>query len=199
MTDPNSMINWFPAVQASSALYPRTIMVRLDHKKVCYALVDGDKSTEEDIKKVFDEAMIAGESIGYPLFMRTDLSSGKHSWVDTCFVASIKDIPQHIYNLVEHSFLADMMGLNCEWLVLREFLPLKHSFTAFKGMPVAREYRYFAKGDTVLCRHPYWPEDAFEDGFHQPPKLAHTDWATPARSSVWSLRCEPVPAAAPQP
>ena len=49
-----------------------------------------------------------------------------------------------------------MGNLNFGGVVVREFLDLPHTFHAFSGMPVSREFRYFIKNGSVLCRHPYW-------------------------------------------
>jgi hypothetical protein len=47
---------------------------------------------------------------------------------------------------------------------------LNSGFKAFEGMPVSKERRYFVRDGKVVCKHPYWPEDAIY-GHKLPP-----DW-----------------------
>jgi len=47
--------------------------------------------------------------------------------------------------------------------MVREFLDLDAKFTAFGGLPVAREWRFFVDKCQVFCYHPYWPIAALED------------------------------------
>ena len=44
--------------------------------------------------------------------------------------------------------------------MVRELLDLEAPFTAFKGLPIAQEWRIFAGQDGHECMHPYWPEEA---------------------------------------
>jgi hypothetical protein len=80
-------------------------------------------------------------------------------------VASAAVVPAHVVAIVEFS---EMMGagLPCEWWAVREFLPTLPLALCprFGNMPVCREFRYFVKDSTVLCRHPYWPANALEQG-----------------------------------
>ena len=46
--------------------------------------------------------------------------------------------------------------------LVREFLEIPAAFEAFGGLPIGREWRFFADQESVLCRHFYWPEAAFE-------------------------------------
>lgn len=42
-------------------------------------------------------------------------------------------------------------------------MPWAWGFTAFRGLPIGMERRYFVKDGQVLCHHPYWPEDAIRN------------------------------------
>ena len=66
-------------------------------------------------------------------------------------------------SLVEFSLCCDFFGLPMGTWVVREFLSLEFAFTAFRGMPVAKERRYFIERGEVFCRHPYWPLDSIQD------------------------------------
>jgi hypothetical protein len=54
--------------------------------------------------------------------------------------------------------MVDIIGLNYNALVFREFLRLESSFMAFDGFPVNKERRYYIRNEDVQCHHPYWPE-----------------------------------------
>jgi hypothetical protein len=57
-----------------------------------------------------------------------------------------------------------MVGLWPKAIVFRELLPLYAGFKAFRGLPIAKERRYFVDEGKVVCHHPYWPEGAIEWG-----------------------------------
>jgi len=56
--------------------------------------------------------------------------------------------------------------------MVREFLRLDASFTAFHGLPISREWRFFADGEKVRCFHPYWPVDVIKNN------VGHEEWDT---------------------
>jgi len=100
--------------------------------------------------------------LGLPCFLRSGQTSGKHEWRDTCFLPSDdrEVIAHHLYEVVVYSHTADFMGMPCDVWAVREMLPTVPVGTAYRGMPVCREFRYFIGGGKILCRHPYWPRDA---------------------------------------
>lgn len=102
-----------------------------------------------------------------PWFLRTGMLSGKHDWPETCYVPTIDAFASHIGNLVEASALCDMMGRPFNVWAVREYIPMVTAFTAFHGLPVNKERRYFIEGGTedheVICHHHYWPQEAIED------------------------------------
>lgn len=157
----SSMLVWFPKVKDLLPC-PRTVILPLTRGEVKHLF----KSTYEDDPKPIDEGLQAkireaAAQIGYPLFMRSDQSSGKHDWEDTCYVKSEKDLLMHVRNLVAAHRDTDMFGgLDFEALVFRKFLKLNSGFKAFQGMPVSKERRYFVRDGQVVCRHPYWLEEA---------------------------------------
>ena len=168
-TDPNSMYAWLPAVAKAGVPSPRTEMVYcglqpmvelMDHKPLPNT----------------DEIIAAGERVGYPVFLRTDLASGKHGWDDTCFVPRPDLLLRHAFAVIEFNQVVNIIGLDCVALAFREYVELESSFKAFCGMPVARERRYFAEAGKVLCHHPYWIEDAIGNygAPHQP--MLPPDW-----------------------
>jgi hypothetical protein len=91
----------------------------------------------------FEELRLATLDIGFPCFLRTDHTSAKHSWNETCFVESFSNLGQHVFNIAEFSEIADMIGLPWDTWVVREFLPT---------IPIGVCERY---GNMPVChRHP---------------------------------------------
>lgn len=149
---------WFPKLQATGVAVPKTRIVTTDVRLI--QSLDG--IFPSGFHSFLDELRAAiAEVGGYPAFLRTGHGSGKHQWLDTCFVQQ-PDVAQHVANLVEWSECVDMRGLPYKVWAVREFLRLASTFTAFNGFPVNRERRYFIGGGKVLCAHPYWPADAVE-------------------------------------
>ena len=105
-------------------------------------------------------------AIGYPVFLRTGQTSGKHSWSRTCHVTDPARLLSHVAGLVEFSECVSLMGLPCDWWAVRELLPTKPLAACpnYDGMPVCREFRCFVLGGDVRCLHPYWPAEALERG-----------------------------------
>ena len=136
MKDKNSMFYWYPKIKNLDIPQPKTIMI--EAKK--------DTNLKEQLEKAIDE-------IGIPCFLRTDQTSNKHDWDETCYVTDKEKLPEHIEAQIYSNFI-----LPCNGFIFREFLDLNYSFKAFLGMPVAKERRYFIKDGKLQCRHPYWPE-----------------------------------------
>ena len=104
-----------------------------------------------DVKKVCDE-------YGYPVFIRCGGLSGKHDWKDTCYMTDPDKLAQQIHNLMECTFMIMGIRLDFDGIAIREFLTLESPFKAFGGeMPIAKEFRFFARDGEYECHHPYWP------------------------------------------
>ena len=144
---------WFPAVQRSGVLYPKTVLIEdgVDFGDLTKAL---DGKEPKTLDGLIESVVEASNEVGVPFFLRTSYLSGKHEWADTCYCRYPKGIGRNIIGLVEATALADQ-PLGC--FVVREFLKLQTCFTAFGGMPVAREFRVFIKASEVLHVQPYWP------------------------------------------
>ena len=158
MVDKNSMLIWYPKIKDLDIPQPKT-------EEYIFP--------EEDLKCMYDGKLKLGmkeiketaNKVNYPLFLRTDLSSAKHFWKNTCYVEKEGDLEKHIMEVIEFNFCADMMGLNFKALFFREYIPMDSRFTAFFGeMPVNPERRYFIKDGKTQCHHAYWTEDAIEGG-----------------------------------
>ena len=156
----SSMDYWFPLTKDLPIPQPRTIPVlSMSSDKWCNFLDD-----PTTLDKAFKEVLHCADKMRYPLFIRTDQSSAKHSYVDTCYVKDRDQLGKNIYRLIEENI---MCNLNVQTLYLRSFIELNSAFTAFNKMPIAPERRYFIKDGEILCHHPYWPIDAIKDPDHE--------------------------------
>lgn len=158
----NDLAYWFPRIEAAGLPVPRTLLVQTDCELM--GLLDGETPEGFD---TFDRALRkAAAAIKYPCFLRTGYTSGKHSWNDTCYVASEADLGDNMVSLVEESALADMMGLPTDSWAVRELIPNVPLFTLdyYCGMPYVPEWRLFATPDEVVHIQPYWPTEALEQG-----------------------------------
>jgi len=158
MTNKSSFCYWYPKIVGKIPA-PRTVIVplSLDDTDSLYCSLDGKPIPDNLISRI--KAGAAG--FNYPVFMRTDEISGKHSFKETCFVTSEKEILSHVLNLVIETTMLFTVSFNA--IIFREYLNLNSSFKAFNGLPIASERRYFVDEGKVLCHHPYWPEGAIED------------------------------------
>jgi hypothetical protein len=156
--DKNSLLFWFPKIRDLGVPYPKTEIVPfLEEYGTLFDYLEGKPLSQELIAELEAKAT----SVGFPLFMRTDLLSGKHSYEDWLpYVESKEQFPHKVLALMEASVNADLFGVPLNAFVLREFLELDYQFRAFGGMPIAKERRYFIKDGKTICHHPYWPIEA---------------------------------------
>ena len=153
LQDESSMLYWYDGIQNLLPV-PKTVIYKLSKQES--DLVSRLVMTDATIKKIYDYA----NKIGYPLFLRTDHISGKHCWLDTCYVKDENKLIGNVWELLCESATAGPLGLPVGALVFREYLNLDSGFEAFNHMPIAKERRYFVRDGVVECHHPYWPEPA---------------------------------------
>jgi len=145
----NSFLYWWPLVKDLGIPVPKSTVCKID----------------------LADVRCAAECIGFPLFMRTDLCSGKHNWINSCFVSNASHIEENMITVIQDNVRWSMLGIHPQAMVLREFLALETAFVAFDGdMPINREFRYFIEDGNIQCMHPYWPETAFN---RHPARMAH--------------------------
>lgn len=171
MTDepiPTSALYWLPPLQADDALrawIPPTRVVPYDHRALIDA-AEGD-GKYEDWPRVLCDAGLAGDDIGWPVFVKTDLTSAKHDGPSHYRADSRADMRRVLIRTAEDSELKLWTRREASRaFLIRRFLDLDAPFVAFGGLPVAREWRFFATAEGVLCAHPYWPEGAVEESFY---------------------------------
>ena len=152
------MLIWYPKIKDLPIPQPKTEVYIFPEEDLNFIYHENFKLNMEEINKVANK-------IGYPLFVRTDLASGKHYWKQSCYVEKEEDLKKHIIEVLEFNLTADILGLNFKALFFREFIPMDSKFLAFFGdMPVNPERRYFIKDKKIQCHHPYWIEEAIEKG-----------------------------------
>jgi hypothetical protein len=155
--DPNSALVWLPPIVAAGLPVPRTEIVKFSPSAL-YPILDGE---EPEANFSIDTIHEACRRIGYPAFLRTDLSSAKHDGPRAYRVGSEEDLWKCVYLTFESNALKDLACQSHAFLV-REFITIPSIFTAFAGLPIGREWRIFANQESVLCEHFYWPQKAFE-------------------------------------
>lgn len=165
MMDKVDLAYWFPKLKASGVRVPKTA---IGHTKCkLFRLLDG--KTPDGYDKFIDTLRTVTDALGYPCFLRTGHTSGKHDWKDTCHLRDRKDIAEHVTELVRYSEFASLIGMPTDTWVVREFIPMESSFTAFSGeLPVNKERRYFIEDGKILCAHPYWPEECIDGQTREP-------------------------------
>lgn len=175
-TDLNSALFWFPRIQAAGLPVPQTKFVPYDHHGAI-ASMEGMEIPKPPVD--FDAITKAANEIGFPVFIRQDHTSAKHRG-PRCYKwngVDEDDLKTLIWHLVEDVEMKLWMGadLSNSAFMVREFLDLEAPFEAFGqvpgmegrvGLPIAREWRFFADQDGIICAHPYWTPDAFDDEHH---------------------------------
>lgn len=165
----NSMLYWYPLIKDLPIPQPKTEIVL--RKNNWWKYLDGKNLPDKDFYKLKHAIC----KMGIPCFMRTDLTSGKHNYLDTCYIGSVADLDKNLFKLIEANALRDLW-FNA--IIIREFIYLNYKFRAFDGLPIASERRYFIKGGKVICHHPYWVEDAirFYERTKDQEKLTWQKW-----------------------
>ena len=154
--DKNSLMYWYPKIKDLDIPQPKTEIVLVTEEEFIATMEAMPNSLTEKVSNKIEE------KFSLPVFIRTDLSSGKHSWKDSCyFDGKFNHLWRHLFEICEFNHCAGLLGLHFESMVIREYIPMESKFTAFWGnMPVNPERRYFIKDGNILCRHHYWIEEA---------------------------------------
>ncbi len=157
-TNKNSMLYWYPLIQNLDIPQPKTEIVPLEHGYFeTLAALDGN---QEAIKPEMWKLEAAMKKFDLPIFLRTDHTSGKHDWKDTCYVTDVKRLRWHVSALVEDTALKE---IDLRAFIFREYIEMASGFTAFGyGLPINPERRYFIQSE-VICHHPYWTHDAIAE------------------------------------
>ena len=158
--DPNSALIWFPKIKEAGLPVPRTEFVEF-HPDMLWPICDGQPARDDF---PMDKLKEACGKISYPVFIRTDLSSAKHDGPKSFRADGPEDLWRCVCRTFEDNACKDLASFARVWMV-REWIDIDSSFTAFGGLNIGREWRFFADQEKVLCHHFYWPEEAFFRGW----------------------------------
>ncbi len=178
--DRNSAAVWWPKTKDLAIPQPKTVFIPVDRRHISFEGDDTPEAREAWTNMVMKLRVVA-ESFGYPIFLRTDLASGKQRWAEACFVEDDASLESCLSGVLEFNEMATVVGLPYWYLMVREYIPLEAPFKAFRGMPIAKERRYFVRNGEVACHHPYWPAEAIADGTPRSLALLPEDWRTQLR------------------
>ena len=158
------MFYWYPKIKNLGVPMPRTVLLPYEKmRETTKAVLYENKDPPQHWNIYLEEVKAAAETIGYPVFIRSDETSNKHDWVRSCYVEKPQDLEGHMLNIVEFVEMMFLSDLKVRGFVIREFIELDIKFTAFNGFPVAREFRFFVKEGKLQCWHPYWFPAAIVD------------------------------------
>jgi len=157
----NSALLWLPKIEEAGLSVPQTVIVPYSHTEIL-PLFDNEACPEfERLSGAVEEAI---GSIGYPVFVRSDLTSAKHAGPRAYRIEDPSKIRSVLFKTLEDNELKFWLERDGPKAILvRKFLTLPAPFTAFRGLPISREFRFFAQPDRIICYHPYWPDEAIQD------------------------------------
>ncbi len=165
----NSLTYWYPALLELGLPAPRTTMISLPLKEVS-SWIFGEGELSDSFKKdLLDQAT----HFGYPFFMRTDEASNKFEYQDACVVNNSSELIKKFARTIEFN---EEVEVPYRHIVFRELLKPDFKFTAYKGMPVTRERRYFARDGIYQCHHPYWFPQVITDRWSQHNPRPPNNW-----------------------
>ncbi len=191
MDDPTCMSYWLPKLEAADVPVPLTVLVPMapDAYADVFNVFEG-KPLRGPATDFLRKLEVTAGAIGYPAFLRTGMTSGKHGWARTCYLTDPAQLLSHVASLVEFSECASLLGLPCDWWAVRELLPTIPLAVCprYEGMPACREFRCFVADGEVICMHPYWPTEALErGGVTDPERIAAQLASCPDEPAVRAL------------
>jgi hypothetical protein len=192
--DPSSALYWLPRITSVLPEWvPRTEIIPYDHiAAVC--MLEGQAWA--GWPKILASVADAAKSIGYPVFIRSDLASAKHSGPSAYRATDESELSRVLGATVEDNELKFWLEGGCDAFMVREFLTLEAPFVAFHGLPIAREWRLFANASEIVCAHPYWPADVLKFDGDEPTGWQEQLATTHEQPQEWQLLCDTAMAAA---
>jgi hypothetical protein len=164
----NSSLIWLPKIIEAGLPTPKTEVVPYNHALVVQCLEsDSVIDANHEYERIANHILIACKKLYYPCFLRTDLSSAKHAGQSAYMIEDDEDIPGSLSMTLEDNemkFWLEPDSNKPQAMLVREWLDLEAPFSAFTFHKIAREWRFFANADGVICFHPYWPEESIQ--FH---------------------------------
>jgi hypothetical protein len=157
--NPNSALYWLPAAEEMAKEYPVNVP---DTRAVEFDFLDALPMLDGEVPDNFPYGDLdaAACELGWPVFIRSDLSSAKHDGIGA-IQADNADAVVDVVEQIIHD--AAMKTMRPAAFLVREWIDIDHKFTDFGGLPIGVEFRAFATPDEHICTHYYWPEDAVDD------------------------------------
>lgn len=158
--DINSLFFWWPRLRDERM--PKTVGVIFDIEDA-FPLLDGDPA----LNLPWMTFRGAAETVGFPVFVRSDISSAKHSGPKAYRMDSLEDTGKIIAATLMDNCLKNLEGKMLGF-VFRQWIDLAGRFTAFNGHIIAPEVRIFPVDPKegifpdIEASYFYWPEEAFE-------------------------------------
>ncbi len=150
------LTKWFPVAEKLQIPVPETLIVPATYRE-WFKMLDGGSPPKDE----FDHLKKAAEEIGYPVFIRSDMASAKHSSLGPPTADHEGELSDALYSIVEEHEM-NWIPVPYKVFAVREFLNLVSHFEAFAGTPIAKERRLFIRDGKLQCYHPYWPEKAIK-------------------------------------
>lgn len=155
--DKSSFLYWYPKI-AGKMETPRSVIIPFSAKDAITILNGNDDALSDLVDIIIQE--LHHNKILFPVFFKTDFYSAKWYWADTCLINSKNDLEKNIVSLLSLNQDDDCRPINA--LVFKQYIQPEAKLSAFNGMPIGKERRYFIENKRVLCHHPYWEENSIE-------------------------------------
>lgn len=165
---PNSALVWYPAMAKAAdntgVEVPETEFVDLPEMEVCAGWIDGEPEGDFPFDIIAEDA----KRLGYPVFVRTDMTSAKHHGLEGYRARDEDELRAAVRWAIESNYMA--MGMpHPQAILLRDWIDLDAGFhdnrrsITDSGVKIAREFRFFAEAESVYCQHFYWPAESMKD------------------------------------
>ena len=174
---------WLPQLELHPdpwlrGIIPQTAVVDYNEELLSPSL-RGEHSDEYD-RLYYAVEKVIGLAFQTPVFIRTDITSAKHAGKSAYKVSNYDELNHALLTTLSHSQLKTYHGkMKASAILIRPWLDIKATRTAFNGLPIGKEWRIFVDQRDVQCSHGYWPKEALDghmdDG--QPPSAPSGDWS----------------------
>lgn len=171
-TEANRATYWYPRLEDTRLPVPDARLAEMDcmeDRDYLHGFDPPDLRPDDYDPPTFDPLRDLVDAVGPPVFVRSDLSSAKHSGLPAVKVTSADEVGRAAWAILEHHEM-DFLGANPTHWMVRPWIRMAAGFHAFghpkrdDGLPIPAEYRVFATRDGEhVCTHFYWPTDAFTE------------------------------------
>lgn len=156
--NPNSAKYWQPPLVSLSDGYPIRVA---DSEFIEFDFFEAVAMADTGEMDAYprEELEAAADRLGYPVYVRSDLTSGKGRGTRAIRADSASDLPRAIGNTTMEAAIHDQVF---SWMMLREWIDIETEFANSDGLDIGAEFRLFATPETHECSHYYWPEESIK-------------------------------------